>query len=46
MPIGPLADKALGEAAAALPADSQNGLTLRPSITHTDGFFVVVLTVA
>ena len=45
-PIGPLADKALGESAAALPADSQNGLTLRPSVTHTDGFFVVVLTVA
>jgi 16S rRNA (cytosine967-C5)-methyltransferase len=45
-PIGPLADKALGESAVNLPADSQNGLTLRPSITHTDGFFIVVLTVA
>ncbi len=45
-PIGPLAVKALGEAATTLPADSSTGLTLRPSITHTDGFFVVVLTVA
>jgi 16S rRNA (cytosine967-C5)-methyltransferase len=49
LPIGPLVAKALGEGAAKLPAtsgagDSASGLTLRPSITHTDGFFVVVLT--
>ncbi len=43
-PIGSLAITALGESAATLALDPAGGLTLRPSITHTDGFFVVVLT--
>ena len=43
LPIGPLAVRAIGEAHT-LPTDSPAGLTLRPSLTHTDGFFIVVLT--
>ncbi len=42
-PIGPLLAKAFGVSAAKLAADSGPGLTLRPSVTHTDGFFVAVL---
>ena len=44
-PIGALARSALGEASGSLTIDSGPGATLRPSETHTDGFFVAVLTV-